>query len=166
MPTETFQNDYHFSGDVSFGGDVVLPDGVIGDSEIEVGAAIDYLKLGHLHRALHAQAGTVATATTPLGVVVGATGTVKSVRVGTIVPCAGAATITVDIKKNGTTVLSSVVTLNSANTARVAVSGGLSGGAVALVAGDFLEAVVTATAGGGTVGTGLLVEVRWAEDAA
>jgi hypothetical protein len=64
--------------------------------------------------------------------------------------------VTVDLRKNGTTVLSAVITLNNANTARVAVAGALS--VTTLVAGDVLE-VVTATAGGGTLATGVFAIV-------
>jgi hypothetical protein len=76
----------------------------------------------------------------------------------------GGATVTVDVKKNGATVLSSVITLDSGNTARIMENGTLSG--TTLAAGDFLEAVIVATAGGGTIPTGLLVQVIIDEDAA
>jgi hypothetical protein len=85
------------------------------------------------------------------------TGTVRRVNVGSVVANAGAATVTVDIKKNGTTILSGVVTLNSSNTACIAVAGTIT--VPGLVAGDVLECVVVAAAGGGTLGQGLFVFV-------
>jgi hypothetical protein len=96
-------------------------------------------------------------------VIYGVSGTLLSFKAGSIVANIGAATVTLDLKKNGVTALSAVITLNNANTARVAVSGTLS--VTTLAAGDVLEVVATATAGGGTLATGVFAELRWKEDA-
>jgi hypothetical protein len=127
-------------------------------------AGVQQTKLQHQNRGNLDQPNTTATTETKVvATIYGATGTILSFKAGSIAPCSGAATITLDLKKNGTTVLASVITLDNANAARVAEAGTLS--VVSLVAGDVLEIVVTATAGGGTIGTGLFAEVRWAEDA-
>ena len=156
-------------GDVWVGGTLSAnkftpPAGSIGDSAIAVGAGIKATKTQHQNRAHYAQPNTTAvTETKGLYVCYGATGLVIDVRAGTITPCVGAATITIDVKKNGTSILSGVITLNNSNAARVAAIGTVSGGT--LVAGDWLEVVVAATAGGGTLGTGLLVVATIQEDA-
>jgi hypothetical protein len=138
------------------------PPGTILDADVSAGAGVQYTKLQQLRPAVYSQNGTAASATIPIGVVYGATGTLVSIKAGSIAACAGAATITVDLKKNGSSVLTAVITLDNANTARVMEAGTFS--STSLVTGDFLELVITATAGGGTLGTGLLVQVRWAED--
>lgn len=86
-----------------------------------------------------------------------AAGTVTAVRAGSIVACVGAATIVVNVKKNGTTILTGTFTLDNTNTAFIVESGTILSGAY--VAGDVLSVDVTATAGGGTLGTGLFVEL-------
>jgi hypothetical protein len=121
------------------------------------GAGISDLKLEHQHHFAYAQANTTAvTITIPVKAVYGTVGALISLKAGTIVACIGAATITVDLKKNGTTMLTAPITLNSSNTARVMAAATIS--VTAMAAGDFLELVITATAGGGTIGTGLLVQ--------
>ncbi len=60
--------------------------------------------------------------------------------------------------------LTAVITLNSSNTVYVAVAAALASSA--LVVGDVLEAVIVATAGGGTIGSGVFCEAVFVEDAA
>lgn len=127
--------------------------------------AIATTKVRHRYEKPYAQPNTTATTETkPIHVIRGTNGTINSIVAGSIAVNIGAATVTVDLKKNGTSVLSSVITLNSANTARVAVSGTLSVAPTTCVAGDWLEVVITATAGGGTLATGVYVQVQIDED--
>jgi hypothetical protein len=84
--------------------------------------------------------------------------------VGSIAKAIGDSTVTVDVKKNGTSVLSSVVTLNSSNTARIAVAATIDGTQDDLVAGDWLEVVITISAGTGTLPTGVFVQVEVDQD--
>lgn len=111
------------------------------------------------------QAGSATSATIPLGEMIGA-GTIKRASVYLITACTSDATVTVDIKKNGTTILSSVMTLNSTHSAREVVAGTLS--VTTFADGDVFEAVIVATAGGGAVGTGLwggiFVDEEYASD--
>jgi hypothetical protein len=86
-----------------------------------------------------------------------AAGSVVAVRAGSVVACVGAATIVVDVKRNGTTILSATITLDNANTAYVPESGSVS--VTSYSADDVFEVVVTATAGGGTLGQGLFVNM-------
>ena len=137
------------------------PDGTITNAMVNASAGIVYTKLEHLMAFVHSQSGTVASATLPIGFVRGATGTMLTISAGSIVAAIGAATVTIDLKKNGTTMLSGVITLDNANTARVIEDGTLS--VTSLAADDFLELVITATAGGGTLPTGFGVQVWWKE---
>ncbi len=157
--------DYQYTGAVLFNGTVTLPDNTVTKAKIPASAGVEYTKLQQMPTRTYGQTGTMVSATIPIHVVYGATGGVIFIKAGSIVACIGAATCTIDLKKNGTTVLTGVITLNSSNTARVVVSGTL----VATptnVAGDFYELVIVATAGGGTLGTGLGVEVGFYEDPA
>jgi len=157
------EGDLYIRGNLS-SQTVTLPQSVVSDSNVAAGAAISSSKLQHQHRLVFAQPNTTATSETKIVYrCYGATGTILQVAAGSIAACAGAATITVDLKKNGATVLSAVITLDNANTARVAELGTISGSS--LVAGDVLEVVTVATAGGGTLGTGLFAVVTLQEDA-
>lgn len=89
-------------------------------------------------------------------VVYGATGTLVSIKAGSVVANVGAATVTVDVLKNGTTVLTGVITLNNTHTAYQLVAGTFS--ATSLVVGDVLEIKLVATAGGGTLAKGVFAE--------
>jgi hypothetical protein len=158
-----------FEGDVFVAGSLgstsfVPAAGSITNAAVASLAGIDQSKLQHQHRAGYHQPNTTATTETKtVGVIYGVSGTLLSFKAGSIVANIGAATVTLDLKKNGVTALSAVITLNNANTARVAVSGTLS--VTTLAAGDVLEVVATATAGGGTLATGVFAELRWKEDA-
>jgi hypothetical protein len=165
MPLSTDTADVLHTGAHTFRGPVTVPNNTILKEAIKSAAGVEATKLEHQHRIPYSQPNTTATTETRvLYVCYAATARVIDFRAGSIVACIGAATITLDVKKNGTTILSSVLTLNNANTARVAVAATLSG-TPALVTGDVLEVVVTATAGGGTIGTGLFASLTVEEDA-
>lgn len=63
--------------------------------------------------------------------------------------------MTVDLKKNGTSVLTSTVTIDHTVAAYTQVAASIATNTY--VAGDVFEVVVTATAGGGTLPQGLFV---------
>lgn len=155
------------SGDLVVRGRVVpqqisLPADCVQTGQVPTGANLSQSKLQHRHTVSRSQNGTAAAETRSLYRAV-LPGTVLNVIVGSIAAAIGDSTVTVDIKKNGTTILSSPVTLNSSNTARVGVAATLSG-TPALVAGDWLETVVTVSAGTGTLPTGLFIQVQVSED--
>lgn len=89
----------------------------------------------------YAQNGAIANATIAIHVVRGSSGTIKSFEAGSITAETGANSATVDLKKNGTTCLSSVITLDSSNTAYVPEAGTLS--VTSVSDGDVLTVVVT-----------------------
>lgn len=134
------------------------------DQHIAATAAIQATKMVHQHSFKYSQPNTTATAETRTLHVAHASGTLVAFRAGSIAIAAGAATVTVDLKKNGTTVLSAVITLDSGNTARVSEDATLS--VTSYAAGDWFEIVTTATAGGGTIPTGFFCEMVCRENPA
>lgn len=143
-----------------------IPASSVTDAAVHPTAAISAAKLQHQFEPVYAQASatTAFTESRVLHVVRGATATVEAFHAGSVVACLGAATITVDLKKNGASVLSAPIVLDNANVARV-----LEAATIAspnLVAGDVLECIITATAGGGTLGTGFFARAIVREAAA
>lgn len=88
-----------------------------------------------------------------------ASGTIVNAWAVLSVAASGAATHTIAIKKNGSDILTADIVLDNANTAYDdEAAAGFSSSSIA--AGDCLEISVTAAAGGGTLGQGLLVCVE------
>jgi hypothetical protein len=139
-----------------------LPASVVGNSNVTAGAGIDASKLERQVVRGFSQSGTATTVTQPVHVVSGATGTVLRAYAGSIVAAVGNATVTVRFRKNGTTILSSDITLDNANTAYIVEQGTLS--VTSAVAGDMFDVVITATVGTGTLPTGLVVGMVLDED--
>jgi len=132
-----------------------VPVDCVGNLAIPSTTQIDPTKLGQLFRPDYKTPSTLTVAAVTHNLYVARfAGTLDELLVGTSVACIGGATITTDLKKNGTTVLSSTIVLNNANTARVGVLATINPAAAAYVAGDWFELVVTVAAGGGTIGTG------------
>jgi hypothetical protein len=162
VPTRV-EGDLYVNGGLS-SKTFTAPSGSITNAMVATNAAIAATKVAHQHRLVLSQSGTATSVTQPIYHCYGATGTTIAVYAGSIAIAVGAATVTVDVKKNGTTILSGVVTLNSSSVARIGQAGTIT--VPALVAGDVLEVVTVATAGGGTLPTGLFVAVTVNEDAA
>lgn len=140
------------------------PAGSITNAAVAALAGVSASKLQHQHRVPWSQANVTAAAETRVVYVChGTTGTVLAFVAGSIAKAVGDSTATIDLKKNGTTVLSAPIVLDNANTARVVEAGTVS--VPALVAGDVLEVVVTVSAGSGTLPTGLFAAVTLEEDA-
>ena len=156
-------------GDVYVAGNLAsktlgVPAGSVRDASVAALAGIDATKLQHRHQVTVAQPNTAAAdETRAVHRVYGAAGSVVAFHAGSIAKCAGDATVTVDLRKNGVSILSSVITLDSGNTNRVAEAGTIS--TASLVAGDLLEVVIDATIGTGTLATGVFATVVVTEDA-
>jgi hypothetical protein len=103
------------------------------------------------------QVGNLTAATIPLGIA-SRPGVVKRASLSVTAAAVGGATGTVDIKKNGTTILTGTISIDNTLAARTELAGTLSG-TPTVQPGDVLEAVVTANVGGGTLPTGLAVSV-------
>ncbi len=159
------EGDVQYTGNVRFDGTMILPANTIGDADVDSSDPLAHTKVDHQRAKTYGQSGTMAAATIPLACVYGATGMVLSVKAGSVALCTGNAKATIDVKKNGTTILTGTFDLDSGNTAYVAEAGTLVASPT-LAAGDVLTAVVTVDAGTGALGTGLFVTVVWWEDPA
>lgn len=161
MSLQKIPNDVLITGSLQVQGPVSFGAGTIGDSQVAATAGISATKLTHDHIEKYSQPNTTATTETRGLYVARNSGTVVEVSAGSIAANVGAATVTVDLKKNGVSILSAVITLDNANTARVVEMGTISG--ASYVAGDFFEIVITATAGGGTLATGVYIQALFRE---
>jgi len=152
-----------FRGIVTFL-NAVLNAGCVGDEQVSPTAGIKATKLEHQHRAAYAQESdtTAAAETRVVHVAHGTSGALKSVKAGCVVPCVGDATITVDLKVNGASVLVSTIGLSSSQSARELVAGTID--TDTLSAGDVVEIAVTVNAGTGTLGKGVFAYVDVHED--
>lgn len=154
-------SDVLINGMLSFGGNgaLSLPTGSVGNTQIAALAGIDASKVIHFISKCLSQ-GSTATASAQSGVihVAKGAGTIQAFRAGSVVANIGAAACTVDLKKNGSSILSSTIALNSSISAYATVAGTISH--TTYVAGDVFEWVVTATAGGGTLALGLFAQLE------
>lgn len=147
-----------------------LPTSSVTDNSVQAAAGIQASKLQHQHQHTYCQelATTAVSESRVVHIVRGATATIQEFYVGITVANSGAATIVFDLHKSTgggafATVLSSTVTTNSSTTILTLISGSISSSS--LVQGDILRVVVTATAGGGTLGKGPYAVVNVREDA-
>lgn len=158
------------SGDVIINGRLVptsltVPADSVSNAAIPNGAGISTDKVEARVYSHWSQPNTSATAETRTLFVARRAGTVTSFVVGSIVAATGDSTVTVDLRKNGTTVLTASVVLDNTNTARVVEVATLNGASTAFVAGDWLEVVVTISAGTGTLPTGLFCQFEARQNA-
>lgn len=154
-------------GDVSILGNLTArtftpPALSVSNAAIAAAAGIAATKIQKPRLIEYGQSGTAASATIPIYVCNGATATIVSLKAGSIGLNVGDSTVTVDLKKNGASILSAVITLNASNVARVLEAATLA--STSLVADDFLELVIVPTVGTGTLATGLFVQLEIHED--
>ena len=142
------------------------PTGSVNADAIVALAGVEASKLQHQHQpvAVLTDHATDAAAgkREVLHVVRGATAQVIAFRAGCTVAATSTGTCSVDLKKNGTTMLSGTITINSGVAAFDLVTGTLS--STDLVAGDVLEAHITA-ASGSTLPRGIFAQAVIREDA-
>jgi len=165
MTLTTWDGDWHVGGRLT-ADTMVLPNDAVADAAVSSAAAIATHKLRHRHLAglTQASATTATTTRIPVLVVRGSAAEVKALVAGLVSKNIGAATVTIDLLKNGVSVLSSPLVLTS-----TPVDYEVSSAAINLpdlVQDDVLEVDVVAAAGGGTLGTGLFVEAVVDEDGA
>lgn len=163
MSETLFNSGIIVRGAARFLGTLVIPSGAVDDDSVATGADIDPAKLRHQNILMFAQDSdaTAAAQTKVVDVVQGA-GEVYKVDAGMVSPNSGDATVTVDLHKNGVSILSSPIELSSSEAAYALVSGTVA--TTAVVADDVLEVVVTVNAGTGTLGNGPFVRVVTRED--
>jgi hypothetical protein len=156
MPTQT-DDDVYFGGRVQFAREVGLPTASIGDEQVSASSPLGATKTIHRFAQSLAQAhGTAATTERRVIHRARAAGTITSFVAGLSVAHTGAATVTANLLKNGTTVLSAVITQNNALAAYAVLTGGIS--SASYIAGDVFEVALIATAGGGTLGQGVFAQ--------
>jgi len=142
---------------------ITLPASCVYDTHIVAGAAIQYTKVGQKYQPRYAQSGSSAVVAdrAVIHVCRGSSGSVVSARVGVTTAATGAATTTVDVQKNGTTILSATVSVGT-TAAYTLLAPTIS--VSSLVAGDVLEVVVSGVAaGGGTLAKGVFAVLEISE---
>jgi len=157
------------TGDLKVIGDIrcqtlTIPAETIVNADVNAAAAIAHTKLEHQHRITHGQDGTVAAETRAIFVCRGLTGEVLAVKAGCITPETGANSCTVDVKKDGTSVLTGAITLDNGNAAYTPEAGTLKTDATEDLAEDDVLTVVITTSSSDATGVYAVVTVR--EDAA
>ena len=141
-----------------------MPDNSVGNATFTIGDPLDATKQAHQYLGKLSQAGTTVTETKSVhqaydvGRIVIAYATVT-------VAAIGAATVTFNVKKNGTSILSGAWVLTSATAAYGISIGTLITAAQGYVQDDVFEVTATAAAGGGTLPAGLLVTLVFREGA-
>lgn len=156
-------------GDLVVGGTLTvnegirLPAGALVNADISSTAAVAAFKSRQHHSKKVSQAGTAVTATEIIHVVCGLVGTLQFFKATNIAACAGSSTVTVDLYKNGSSVLSTILTLDSATGARGEEEAAFSNTSV--VADDVLEVVITINQSGtDALASGVYAELRLNED--
>lgn len=164
----TMDSNVHIKGNLS-AETMDIPAGTIVSADVSASAAIAAAKLVHRFPVRHSQNEGAVVADETVGIhIAAAAGVVASIEVVcTSTAPVGNSTVTVDLQKSTAggafaTMLSSVVTIDSANTVRVAEAGTLSG--TAYVDGDILELIIDATVGSGTLPTGMAIVVTLQEN--
>lgn len=140
--------------------DITIPSGKVTDASVTALAGIAASKLQHAHRVMYAQPGgtSATTETKAVYVVVGLTGSIQAVKLGASTAATGGAKITLDVHKNGSTILSATQDLASSTSAYTLIS--VTPSSTALAAGDVLEVLITTTpATGGNLPQGVFVAI-------
>ncbi len=155
-------------GDVSITGRLMvqsfqLPSSAVNNAAVQALAGISASKLEHQYEKTFAQAIAIdcASEARVIHVVAGATGTLLSFKAGAVVVAGSTTTVDVDLKKNGTTVLTGTITLDNSQTAYQLVSATLASTAMAV--GDVLSVHFTLT--GTNEPKGVFAQVNFREDA-
>lgn len=147
-------------GDLRIKGELIpdsmsIPPNTVGDAQVVSTSPIQASKLYHRIQELVTQVhGTATVARREVIYVAKAEGNIADFFAGVVVANIGAATITVDLLKNGTTILTDTIVLDNSQAAyEIVANEGVTDDSY--IAEDVFEVVVTATAGGGTLGQGL-----------
>lgn len=164
MPDNVFAGSVHVNGPLTVGSGGLIPSsGCISDSHVAGGANIDADKLqAKLRKGYAQESDTTAASEKRVIHVATAAGSLIAFEAGCVIANIGAATVTFDLRKNGTTVLSVTAVVSSAHAARQLVAGTIS--VIPYVDGDVFEVYITATAGGGTLGKGAFCQAVFDEN--
>lgn len=147
-------------------GAIKLPDGSVGDAEFDPTDPLSAVNQQHQFNRMYVQGkstDTVISETRPIHLAFGA-GTAIVIRAGVVDACVGNATITIDLKKNGASILSSTILIDSTMADYDSTEGTVDSAEEDYVTSDVFELVITVAAGTGTLGKGLFVVVVFRED--
>lgn len=137
-----------------------LPANAVGDTQVTAASPLGVTKtrkqISRVYGQLHGTAATAARV--PIHLARGA-GTVLAVRAGNVVTATGDSTATVDVRKNGTTILTGTIAFSAGTPAANAVLSGTLVASPTYVTSDIFEAVITVTAGSGTLPQAMFVEL-------
>jgi hypothetical protein len=162
VPANTDYSDTLHTGQHQFEVIPRVPVNSFGDAQISAANPLGVTKVTHQYIPCYAQPnGSAAASETKAVFVARSAGTVRAIEAGIITAAVGAATVTIDLKKNGVSILTSVITIDNSKVAYAKTAGAIS--SAAYVAGDVFTLVITATAGGGTLPQGLFVDTTFAE---
>lgn len=163
MATSIQQGDMHVAGTLS-AQSMTLPVGCITAANIANGAAIETSKSKQQHVKVHTCGfdynDAVAAARHVIHVVNGATGLVQRFKAGLLGHITNGGTATVNLYKNGSTILSAPITLSNSQADREVVSATISSMSVAVD--DVLEVVLAVASA--PDGTGFFCELVVDED--
>lgn len=166
MALSTIESDVYVNGSL-YAKTFTMPSGVVVNDSVSATAAIAASKLQHQHQIttpLTDHATDAAVVRKVLHRVKGATATLVEFGVGATVAAGSATTVTVDLLKNGSSILSATISLDIATSAfTLKTPSGYT--STALVAGDVLEVNVSAVTGANEP-KGLFTALTIREDAA
>lgn len=132
------------------------PKASIGNDAIASGDPIAGVKLQRgISQVIAQDSDAVAAAQTRTVHVAVAAGSIQQVSAGCISPCVGDAVITMDVLKNGASILTAAIDITSAQAARALVDATVA--TTDYAANDVFEISITVSAGTGTLGSGVFV---------
>ena len=170
MPNNTahsrHEGFHEFVDEASFAA-IFLPDSCVGNSEVTADAdeRIESTKMVHRNWVSYAQnhGSAVVDQRTPVHVVSGQAGTLIGVKASLVVACVGDSTVDVQIKVNGSNVLTAAIQFTDGEAAfDVLDAAGFTDNE--LVEDDVIEVDINATVGTGTLGQGIVVTILLDED--
>lgn len=143
MPFSNIDSDVYVNGSLT-AKTMVIPSAAVGDSQVQAAAGIAASKLEHQFEVTYSQDSTTDATVERrvIHIVKGATADLIAFAAGSVSIAVSAGNAVIDLLKNGTTVLSAPITLDSANTNYV-LENAAGYTSTDLVAGDVLEFKVT-----------------------
>jgi len=163
MAKSRMGGDVHVVGTLS-AATLSVPAGTVVNADVNAGAAIAATKLEHQHHATYAQSGNSVDETKVIHTVWGATCTLVGFEAGSIGIHAGADACTIDLEKDGVSVLAAPITLDSGNVAYTPEAATIN--TTAGLDSDVYSVVQNFTTGGGTPATGVYATLTFREDPA
>lgn len=149
-----FADEVVFNGTMRARSTVALPANCVGDSQVSASSPLAVEKVDHQYILTDGQNhGSAATAQRKCIHIARGAGTIVAFRVSQLVAAVGDSTVTIDLYKNGSSILTGTITINNGQAARALTSGTLSSSTVA--ADDVFEVVQTISAGTGTLPQGV-----------